>query len=162
MFVSRRGPLLAAAAAFLVFLPSLRHGWTNFDDPMFLLGETGWRGLGPAAWRWAFASRVGSVYQPLAWLTYGLDHALWGMDARGYHLQSALWHAASAALMLLVARRLLEAAAPRAPARDLDAAALFSALVFALHPLRVESVSWASERRDVVCCASCPVTQRCR
>jgi tetratricopeptide (TPR) repeat protein len=153
---SKKAALLAAAAAFLVFVPGFSHGWTNYDDPMFLLGETGWRGLGPAAWRWAFASRVGSVYQPLAWLTYGLDYRLWGMDARGYHLQSALWHALSAALMVLLCRRLLEAARPRVegePAWGLDAAALFAALVFALHPLRVESVSWASERRDVVCCA---------
>lgn len=147
---SRKGALLAAAAAFVVFLPSLFHGWTNYDDPMFLLNETGWRGLGPEQWRWAFASKTGSVYQPLAWLTYGLDYAIWGMDARGYHLQSVLWHALSAALMFLLARRLLEAARP---GPDADAGALFAALVFALHPLRVESVSWASERRDVVCCA---------
>jgi tetratricopeptide (TPR) repeat protein len=147
---------LAALAAFLVFLPSLTHGWTNYDDPMFLLGETGWRGLGPSAWRWAFTSKVGSVYQPLAWLSYGLDHALWGMDARGYHLQSALWHAISSALMFLLSRRLLAAARPERggePSWGLDAAAIFSAMVFSVHPLRVESVSWASERRDVICCA---------
>lgn len=154
--VSRKGALLAAAATFLVFLPSVPHGWTNYDDPMFLLGETGWRGLGPAAWRWAFSSRVGSVYQPLAWLSYGLDHALWGLDARGYHLQSALWHALSAGLMFLLARRLLLLTAPpegEAPSWGLDAAALLSALVFSVHPLRVESVSWASERRDAISCA---------
>ncbi len=159
MSVSKKGALLAAlcaAGTVLVFAPSLSHGWTNYDDQMFLLGETGWRGLGPAAWGWAFTSKVGSVYQPLAWLSYGLDHALWGMDARGYHLQSALWHAFSAALMFLLARRLLSAARPvRAgePAWGLDAAAFMSAMVFAVHPLRVESVSWASERRDVICCA---------
>ena len=149
---SRKAALFAAVATFAVFLPSLTHGWTNYDDSMFLLGETGWRGMGFAAWRWAFASRVGSVYQPLAWLSYGLDYSLWGMDARGYHLQSALWHAISAALMFLVSRRLLEAARP-GPSQDLDAAALLSAMVFSVHPLRVESVSWASERRDVICAA---------
>lgn len=159
MAPARRAALaaaLAALASFLVFLPSFSHGWTNFDDTMFLLGETGWRGLGPAVWRWAFFSRVGSVYQPLAWLSYGLDYTLWGMAARGYHLQSAAWHALSAALLFLLARRLLRAARPRQteePPEHLDAAALFAALVFALHPLRVESVAWASERRDVVCCA---------
>lgn len=149
---SKKYAFLAAAAAFVVFLPSLTHGWTNYDDPMFLLGPTGWRGLGLANARWAFLSNVGSVYQPLAWLSYGLDYTLWGMDARGYHLQSALWHALSAALLFFVARRVLWAARP-GPAKDVDAAALIAALVFALHPLRVESVSWASERRDVICCA---------
>jgi tetratricopeptide (TPR) repeat protein len=156
VFVSKKGAFLAAAAAFLAFLPSLSHGWTNFDDPMFLLNETGWRGLDYAAWTWAFASRVGSVYQPLAWLTYGLDFTLWGMDPRGYHLQSVLWHAISSGLMFLLSRRLLELARPvrsPEPGWGLDAAALLSAMVFSVHPLRVESVSWASERRDVVCCA---------
>lgn len=148
--------VLAALSAFLVFLPSFTHGWTNYDDSMFLLGQTGWRGLGPAAWRWAFTSKVGSVYQPLAWLSYGLDHALWGMDARGYHLQSALWHALSAGVMVLVSRCLLAAARPDRegePSWGLDAASIFSAMFFSVHPLRVESVSWASERRDVICCA---------
>jgi uncharacterized membrane protein len=150
--VSKKGAFLAALAAFLVFLPSLTHGWLNYDDPMFLLGETGWRGLGPSAWRWAFESRVGSVYQPLAWLTYGLDYVLWSLDPRGYHLQSVLWHALSAALMFLLARRLLAAAFPN-KGRELDAGALLAAMVFAVHPLRVESVTWISERRDVVGCA---------
>ncbi|MBI2386861.1 MAG: hypothetical protein HYV14_12770, partial [Elusimicrobia bacterium] len=156
MSVSKKGAFLAAAAAFLAFLPSLGHGWTNLDDPMFLLGETGWRGLGPDAVAWAFTSKVGSVYQPLAWLTYGLDHALWGMDPFGFHLQSVLWHAISAGLMFLIARRLLELARPvrsSDPDWGLNAAAFLSAMVFSVHPLRAESVSWASERRDVVCCA---------
>jgi len=154
--VSKKAALLAAAAAFLVFLPSAFHGWTNYDDSMFLLGETGWRGLGPAQWRWAFTSKVGSVYQPLAWISHGLDFELWGMDARGYHLQNILWHALSAALMFLTTRRLLSAAAPPAkgePSWSLDAAAFLAAMVFSVHPLRAESVSWASERRDVICCA---------
>ncbi len=151
----RRSAALACAAGFcgfLIFLPSISHGWTNYDDPMFLLGETGWRGLGPSAWAWAFSSKVGCVYQPLAWLTYGLDYSLWGMDARGYHLQSALWHGLAAGLLFLVFRRLLELSKSGGE-RELDAAAIFSALAFALHPLRVESVSWAAERRDVVCAA---------
>lgn len=151
----RRRAALAFAAGlsgFLIFLPSFFHGWTDYDDPMFLLGPSGWRGLGPAAWRWDFTSAVGSVYQPLAWLTYGLDYALWGLDARGYHLQSALWHGLTAGLLFLVFRRLLELSKPDADS-GLDAAALFAALAFALHPLRVESVSWAAERRDVVCAA---------
>jgi len=148
--------LAAAAAAFMVFLPSFFHGWIGLDDSMFLLDQTGWRGLGPSAWSWAFTSRIGSVYQPLAWLSYGVDYSLWGLDARGYHVQSAVWHAVAAGFFALAAKRLLAAAhdsLDAEPSWDLDAAALLAALLFALHPLRVESVSWASERRDVVCCA---------
>lgn len=153
---SKKAALFAAAATLVVFLPSVFFGWTNYDDPMFLLGETGWRGLGPAQWRWAFTATVGSVYQPLAWLSHGLDFALWGMDARGYHLQNVLWHTMSAALMFLVSRRVLSLARPLRegePSWSLDGASFLAALVFSVHPLRVESVSWASERRDVICCA---------
>ena len=120
---------------------------------MFFLSQTGWRGFGPTQWLWSLKSHVGSVYQPLAWFSYGIDYALWGMVPGGYHLQSVVWHALSAILMFLVTRCLLAAAKPPSPTDEweLDAAALFGALAFAIHPLRVESVSWASERRDVLC-----------
>ncbi len=121
---------------------------------MFLLGPTGWRGLAPSNLVWDFKSHIGGVYQPFSWLTYGVDYALWGLDARGYHVQSAVWHALSAGLFFFLARRVLGAAVPRRETEadwTLDASALTAALVFGLHPLRVESVSWASERRDVVC-----------
>lgn len=98
--------------------------------------------------RWAFTESPTGAYQPLAYLTWMLDHALWGADPAGYHLGNALWHAAAAALAFLCARRLLGLRLPGAPARALDAGALAAALLFALHPLRVESVSWIAERRD--------------
>ncbi|OGS00670.1 MAG: hypothetical protein A2V88_07245 [Elusimicrobia bacterium RBG_16_66_12] len=139
---------LGGAAAFLVFLPSLSHGWLNWDDGLLLTGNIHYRGLGWENVRWAFSSAPGGAYQPLAFLSYGLDFVLWGMDPRGYHLTNILLHALNAALVFLAARRLLLLGAPGAGDGALDAAAFFAALVFALHPLRVESVSWAAERRD--------------
>ena len=139
-------PALAAFVAFLVFLPSLRSGFVSWDDPMFLLQPTGWRGFGPAQWAWSFRSTVGALWQPLAYLTYGFDFALWGLDPRGYHLTSILLHSVCSALVALIGLELFgkeegeKAAIP----------ALFAALVFAVHPLRVESVSWVTERRDVL------------
>jgi hypothetical protein len=88
---------------------------------------------------------------PVTWLTLGLDHALWGMDPRGYHLTSLLFHAASAIAFYALACRLLERALPRGtPALDITLGGAASALLFAVHPLRVESVAWVTERRDVV------------
>lgn len=117
---------------------------------MFLLDTAGWRGLGPAQWAWAFTADVGGVYQPLAYLSYGLDFVLGGLDARVYHLQNVLWHAAAAGLLALLTRRLLLAVRPGAGA---DVPAALAAALFAVHPLRVESVTWISERRDVMCVA---------
>lgn len=117
---------------------------------MFLLDPVGWRGLGPANWAWAFNSKTGGVYQPLAYLTYGLDYVVGGLDPRVYHLQNVLWHAAAAGLLALLTRRLLLAARPGA---DADVPSALAGALFAVHPLRVESVTWLSERRDVLCVA---------
>lgn len=111
------------------------------DNPMV-------RGFTADHLRWAFTASPTGAYQPLAYLTWMLDHALWGADARGYHLSGVLLHALAAALACLAARRLYALAAPGSGAADRDLAAVFAALVFALHPLRAESVSWIAERRD--------------
>lgn len=140
--------LLCAAAAFLLFVPSLSHGWLNWDDGLLLTNNIHYRGLGWEPVRWAFTAAPGGAYQPLAFLSYGLDFTLWGMDPRGYHLASILLHALNAALVFLVARCLLAIAFPEDADGARDAAAVCAALVFALHPLRVESVSWVAERRD--------------
>jgi tetratricopeptide (TPR) repeat protein len=88
---------------------------------------------------------------PVTWLTLGLDYVLWGMDPRGYHLTALLFHTATAVLFYALARRLLERAMPHeTPPVDITLGAAAAALLFAVHPLRVESVAWATERRDVV------------
>src|SRR3989454_404925 len=91
-------------------------------------------------------------YIPLTWMTFGLDYLLWGMNPVGYHLTSLLLHAANAVVFFFLVRRLLTLALPSPPERGhaVPVAAGFAALVFAIHPLRVESVAWVTERRDVL------------
>src|SRR5438876_3193808 len=91
-------------------------------------------------------------YIPLTWMTLGMDYVLWGMNPVGYHLTSLLLHVTSAVVFFFLARRLLTLALPLASGRGhaLTVSAGFAALVFAIHPLRVESVAWATERRDVL------------
>jgi tetratricopeptide (TPR) repeat protein len=142
-----------AAVIFLVFSPSLRNGFVKWDDDVNFLFNPYYRGLGWTQLRWMFTTFHMGPYQPLSWLTLGLDYRLWGMDARGYHLTSLLIHAANGVLLYFLARRLMiSAAAPeeRADPVRYDLAAAFAALVFAVHPLRVESVAWVTERRDVL------------
>ena len=142
--------VLIALAVVLVFAPSLSHGWLNWDDNLFLTSNPFYRGLGWAHIRWAFTAAPNGAYQPLGFLSYGLDYLLWGMDARGYHLTNVLLHALNAALVFIAARRLMTAA-DEEPSWEIGGAAAFAALIFALHPLRVESVSWIAERRDPLC-----------
>src|SRR5256712_8427212 len=91
-------------------------------------------------------------YIPLTWMTLGLDYLLWGMNPFGYHLTSLLLHAANAVVFFFVVHRILPLALPSRSERGhaLAVAAGFAALVFAIHPLRVESVAWVTERRDVL------------
>ena len=90
-------------------------------------------------------------YHPLTWLTLGADYAVWGMNPVGYHSTNVLLHALTTLLVYFLILRLLQLARREeveTPAMRLAAA--FGALWFALHPLRVESVVWVSERRDVL------------
>jgi tetratricopeptide (TPR) repeat protein len=145
-------PLGIFLLTFLDFLPSLWNGFVDWDDPLNLLENPYYRGLGWAQLTWMFGGNNTNFYMPLTWLTYGLDYTLWGMNPAGYHLTSLILHALNACMFYFVALRLLRAARGAEPHRDspLRAGAAFAALLFSLHPLRVESVVWATERRDVL------------
>ena len=143
---------LAVALALLtavVFSPSIWNDFVNWDDQVNLKNNDRFRGLGWTQIRWMFTSILMGHYIPVTWLTFGLDYTLWGLDPRGYHLTNVLLHATNAALFFLIARRLL-ARALAAEGLLLNACASVATLFFALHPLRAESVAWATERRDVL------------
>ena len=150
MLVRRIAPFAIAALTLAVFAPALHYGFILWDDDRNLLTNPSYRGLGWAQIRWAFTSAVMGHWIPVTWLTFGVDHALWGMNAFGYHLTNVLLHAANAALFYLLARRLLRLGLTAAPAWAITLGAIVSALFFAVHPLRVESVVWITERRDVL------------
>jgi tetratricopeptide (TPR) repeat protein len=133
---------LIVAVVAAAFAPVVRNGFVLWDDDLNLTENPHYRGLGAANLRWMFTTLHGGHYQPLSWLTLALDHALWGMDGRGYHLTSLALHLANTVLVA----RLLAALVPRA--RPLAVAA--GTLLFAVHPLRVEAVAWATARRDVL------------
>ncbi len=148
-------PTVVATATLIAFLPALANAFVDWDDPKNLLENPHYRGLRPANLAWMFTTFYMGHYQPLSWLTLGFDYVVWGMDPFGYHLTSVAIHVANAALVYLLAQRLLQLAAGRRSSpggRDgaTQAAAGFAALLFAVHPLRVESVAWATERRDVL------------
>ena len=146
-------PAAVFAVTALFFSGSLQNGFVNWDDDVNLLLNPNYRGLGWQQLKWMFTTFYMGHYQPLSWLSLALDHALWGMDPKGYHLTGLLLHAANAAVFYFVALRLLRLAAPAGrgePEAALPLAAAFASLCFSLHPLRVEAVVWATERRDTL------------
>ncbi len=146
-------PTLIALATVAVFLSSLQNGFVNWDDEKNLVDNPFYRGLGWAQLRWMFTTFHMGHYQPLSWVTFGLDYLLWGMNPFGYHLTSLLIHAANAVFSYFIAMRLISLAYTIPEGSGgwaLWVAAGFAALFFSIHPLRVESVAWATERRDVL------------
>jgi tetratricopeptide (TPR) repeat protein len=136
-----------------VFAGVLGNGFVLWDDDENFLQNPHYRGLGPSQLAWMLTTFHLGVWIPLTWVTLGLDYVLWGLDPRGYHLTSLVLHAATALAFYFVSLDLLRRAWPPATLgawRALRGGAAFSALLFALHPLRVESVAWATERRDVL------------
>lgn len=142
-------PIALAAVTVGAFLPALENQWVEWDDYIVLVKNENYRGLGLAQLRWMFSNILMGHYVPVTWLTLGLDYALWGMNPLGYHLTNLLLHVANTVLVYVLASRLL-VKATALPLPALRAAAAAATLFFALHPLRAESVAWATERRDVL------------
>ena len=146
-------PLLVALATGAAFLPALSNDFVNWDDDKILTDNPYYRGLGWQQLSWMFTTFHMGHYQPLSWLSFAVDYSIWGMNPFGYHLTSLLLHGANAVLFYFVSRELLRAAlsiSTEAETWQSSVSAALSALLFAIHPLRVESVAWATERRDVL------------
>jgi protein O-mannosyl-transferase len=140
-------PVLIAVAVFIAFAPALGNGFVNWDDDINFLNNLSYRGLGGAELQWMFKTTLMGHWHPLTWITLGLDYTLWGMNPVGYHLTSLALHAANAVLLYLVLGAILRLGG----APDARWPAVVGALLYALHPLRVESAVWVTERRDVLC-----------
>lgn len=143
-------PLLVAAATVAAFLPALGNGFVNWDDPANFLDNPHFRGFSAANLKWMFTAFHMGHYHPLTWLSLAADYTVWGMNPFGYHLTNVLLHAANAVLFYFVAGILFRKVfGATRPLRRLACAAA-AALLFSVHPLRVESVAWATERRDLL------------
>jgi len=117
------------------------HSFLNFDDNLYIT-ENRYvpSGLTLAGVTWAFTNTHEALWIPLTWLSHMFDCQLYGLNPSGHHLTSLAFHIASALLLFLVLERMTGALWRSA----------FVAALFALHPLHVESVAWAAERKDVL------------
>ncbi len=147
-------PLVVAAITFAAFLPALDNGFVNWDDDKVLLQNNHFRGLGDEQLEWMFTAYWMGHYHPLTWMSFAVDYLTWGIDdAYGFHLTNVLLHTLNTAFFYFLVARLLALAMGDPHGRKdtaLLASAALAALVFGIHPLRVESVAWVTERRDVL------------
>ena len=130
-----------ALVTLLVYLPMLRHGFVNYDDPDYITNNSHVKaGLTWPGFVWAFQSSVASNWHPLTWVSHMIDCGLFGVNPAGHHLVNVLFHTANTLLLFFLLNQLTGAMWRSA----------FVAALFAWHPLHVESVAWASERKDVL------------
>ncbi len=139
-------PCLIFALTFALFAPSIHYLLVNFDDPIFIINNPiVFNGFSWASLEHAFTALHGDkvMYTPLLWVSFLLDSLLYHatpLHPWGYHLTNVLLHATNAVLLYFI---LL--AAIRRPWF-----AFLAAAFWALHPLRVESVAWVTERKDTL------------
>lgn len=149
-------PLLVAATTGFAFFPALSNGFVTWDDPDNLIKNVHYQGLHWVNIKWMLTSFYMGVYIPLTWITFSLDYLVWKLNPFGFHLTNIVLHGMSAVLVYHIAYRLLNEDPGRSLRLDsrlyLSLASAIAALCFAIHPLRVESVAWATERRDVLSC----------
>jgi Tfp pilus assembly protein PilF len=146
----REVALSLVLAVVVVFVHGLYNEFVEWDDPINLVKNQHYRGLGWTQISWMLSATLMGHYIPLTWLTFGVDYVLWGMEPSGYHFTNLVLHAANVLLFFLLALRLLPRALPWANALEVRAGAALTALFFGIHPLRAGSVAWATERRDVL------------
>lgn len=132
--------LLLSGVTALAFWSVIGCEFLNYDDDVFVTDNPQvWSGLTAEGWRWAWTTTLMGVWQPLAWLMLMLQVEIFGVSATGVHMVSLLFHLGNVCLLFLLLDRLTGARWRSAVV----------ALLFAVHPLRVESVAWVAEQRDL-------------
>jgi tetratricopeptide (TPR) repeat protein len=133
--------IFLAAITFAVFGQTLGYEFVNYDDNIHVYDNLAVKsGLTLKSIAWAFKFSQSDYWHPLDFLSHMLDCQLYGLAPAGHHLTNVLLHATVAILLFLVLRQMTGALWRSA----------FVAAIFAIHPLRVESVAWVSERKDIL------------
>jgi len=133
--------LFLVMSTFLVYGQVRKHEFVGFDDGRYVSKNSNVRsGLTPESISWAFTTMNASNWHPLTWLSHMLDCELFGLNPGWHHLVNLFLHIANTLLLFFLLRKMTEALWRSS----------FVAVLFALHPLHVESVAWMAERKDVL------------
>jgi protein O-mannosyl-transferase len=139
--------VVLVACVWIAFSPVLGNGFVNWDDRLVIVENHSFRGLGWEQLRFAFTTFIGGVYMPLGWLVQSVTFEFFGLDPRGYHLVCLLLHIVNVVLLHLLCIRLLATSMPELAERPGGALGWLCGIpvaLYAVHPLRVELVAWAS------------------
>jgi hypothetical protein len=133
--------LLLVVATLAVYWQVLDNDFVNYDDDKYVTENIRvHKGVTFDSLTWAFTSSHAGNWHPLTWISHMIDYQLYGLNPGGHHLTGLLFHVANTLLLLLILVRMTGVLWQSS----------FVAALFALHPLHVESVAWAAERKDVL------------
>jgi len=158
--------LTAACICLLVFSRALWCDFVNIDDGLYIIDNPGIRILDREFLSWAFTTSYMGWWMPLTWISFAIDYLFWGLNPFGFHLTNILFHAANTGMVVLLADRFLRGENSLVPDRSEESSTrngsslipslqypgilLLAGLLWGIHPLRVESVAWVTERKDVL------------
>ncbi|HEY6303873.1 MAG TPA: tetratricopeptide repeat protein [Terriglobales bacterium] len=133
--------LLLTVVVLVSYNQVTRNGFVNHDDNLYITDNAHVRaGLTWTAVKWAFTTYDQANWHPLTWLSHALDCQWFGLKPAGHHYVSVLLHAVNSVLLFLLLQS----------ATGFRWRSLMVAALFALHPINVESVAWAAERKNVL------------
>ena len=147
--------LLPALLTFLFYAPVLKNSFVSWDDPQMVLDNPHIRSLSPDSIGWMFTNFYAANWIPLTWLSLAIDFKLGNLDPSVYHLHNLLLHCCNTVLVFFLGLKILSIKGAGLEGEGASAgwaipAAFMTALMFGLHPIHVESVVWATERKDVL------------
>ncbi|MDA8414299.1 MAG: hypothetical protein M0023_11010 [Desulfobacteraceae bacterium] len=143
--------LAAGVICLLVYLRALSCGFVNMDDPDYVLNNPLVRALDRDHLVAAFSTVHAGFWMPLTWISLAIDYHFWGLNPVGYHLTNILLHSLNTGLVVLIAAELGKViSSPGKGGQIHPLTLLLAGLLWGLHPLRVESVAWVTERKDVL------------
>lgn len=138
--------LLLFLIAFTIYLPALKNGFVNWDDDKYVYLNTHIRSIDWYFLKWVLTETTFSNWHPLTTLSYAMDYTIWGLKPLGYHLTNNIFHSLNTLLVFILSFKLVKICNHQ----KAIIAAFVTSLMFAIHPLHVESVAWISERKDVL------------
>ena len=149
--------LLVGCFAFLIYLPTLDHGFVNWDDPEYILKNKNIQSLDSSSLKWMFTSFYSANWHPLTWFSHSIDFKIWGLNPSGHHFSNILYHGVNSSLVAILVFYLVSYSPDSRPKNFYHLSTerfiiiAVSGLCFALHPLHVETVAWVTERKNLLC-----------
>ena len=141
---------LIACLCFGIYANSLKNDFVNWDDPGLILKNQKIQNLSLDNIKQIFTPKKATTFQPIRVLSYAIDYHFWKLEPMGYRITNIFFYALTCIMIFLIVRRLSSDLRERAASDSHERVAIFGSLLFAVHPVHVEAVTWLAGRKEVL------------